>query len=139
MTNGRFLGAAALLALAGCASQQATQPVAASSLQAASPILLSAEAAMERVRTIDPQVKSVLTVDLTIFEQVKRIERSGVSGALVGKPILIKDNIEVANLEATTAGSLALVGNVTNRDAPIITRLRAAGMIILGKTNLSEW
>jgi len=59
-------------------------------------------------------------------------------GPLHGIPILIKDNIEVAGL-ATTAGSLALKDNVTNRDAPIIARLRDAGAIILGKTNLSEW
>jgi amidase len=60
-------------------------------------------------------------------------------GPLHGIPILIKDNIEVAGLLATTAGSLALKDNVTNRDAPIITRLREAGAVILGKTNLSEW
>lgn len=59
-------------------------------------------------------------------------------GPLHGIPILIKDNIEVAGLP-TTAGSLALKDNVTNRDAPIIARLREAGAIILGKTNLSEW
>jgi len=59
-------------------------------------------------------------------------------GPLHGIPILIKDNIEVAGLP-TTAGSLALKDNVTNRDAPIIARLRDAGAIILGKTNLSEW
>ncbi len=94
---------------------------------------------MDRVRTIDPQIKSVLEVDPTIYEQVRRVEASGMSGPLVGKPILIKDNVEVANLGATTGGSLALVSNVTNRDAPIIARLRAAGMLILGKTNLSEW
>lgn len=60
-------------------------------------------------------------------------------GPLHGIPILIKDNIEVAGPLATTAGSLALKDNVTNRDAPIITRLRDAGAVILGKTNLSEW
>ncbi|AJA07866.1 amidase [Sphingopyxis fribergensis] len=59
-------------------------------------------------------------------------------GPLHGIPILIKDNIEVAGLP-TTAGSLALKDNATNRDAPIVARLRDAGAIILGKTNLSEW
>lgn len=59
-------------------------------------------------------------------------------GPLHGIPILIKDNIEVAGLP-TTAGSLALKDNATNRDAFIVTRLRDAGAVILGKTNLSEW
>jgi amidase len=54
-------------------------------------------------------------------------------------PILIKDNIESADKMATTAGSLALKDNVTGRDAPLVARMRAAGAIILGKTNLSEW
>jgi amidase len=54
-------------------------------------------------------------------------------------PILVKDNIETADPMATTAGSAALAGNVTGRDAPLVARLRAAGAVILGKTNLSEW
>ena len=60
-------------------------------------------------------------------------------GPLAGEPVLIKDNIEVAGPLPTTAGSLALANNVTNRDAPLVARLRAAGAMILGKTNLSEW
>jgi amidase len=60
-------------------------------------------------------------------------------GPLHGLPVLIKDNIEAAGPLATTAGSLALAANVTNRDAPLVARLRAAGAVILGKTNLSEW
>jgi len=53
-------------------------------------------------------------------------------------PILLKDNIETADMP-TTAGSLALANNAPGRDAPLVTRLRAAGFLILGKTNLSEW
>lgn len=60
-------------------------------------------------------------------------------GPLHGIPVLIKDNIETAGPWPTTAGSLALKDNVTGRDAPIVARLRDAGAIILGKTNLSEW
>jgi amidase len=60
-------------------------------------------------------------------------------GPLAGVPVLLKDNIESADPMATTAGSLALKDNVTGRDAPMTARLRAAGAIILGKTNLSEW
>jgi amidase len=66
--------------------------------------------------------------------------RSGATlGPLDGVPLLIKDNVEVAGAMPTTAGSLALASNVTGRDAPLVARLRAAGAVILGKTNLSEW
>ena len=58
---------------------------------------------------------------------------------LDGIPILIKDNIDVNDGLATTAGSLALKDNVTGRDAPLVARLRAAGVVFLGKTNMSEW
>src|SRR6185503_4506661 len=64
-------------------------------------------------------------------------------GAAVGLPLagragLVKDNIETREWP-TTAGSLALANNMTGRDAPLIVRLRAAGGVVLGKTNLSEW
>jgi amidase len=62
-----------------------------------------------------------------------------VRGPLHGIPILIKDNIATADRMETTAGSLALVGLKPPRDAHIVTRLREAGAVILGKTNLSEW
>ena len=65
--------------------------------------------------------------------------RARLRGPLAGKPVLIKDNIEVAGPLPTTAGSLALKDNVTDRDAPLVARLRAAGMVIIGKANLSEW
>ncbi len=60
-------------------------------------------------------------------------------GPLHGVPILLKDNIEAGDGMATTAGSLALADNVTGRQAPLVARLRAAGAVILGTTNLSEW
>jgi len=60
-------------------------------------------------------------------------------GPLDGVPVLVKDNIETKDPIATTAGSLALKNNITRRDAPLVARLRAAGAVILGKTNLSEW
>ena len=59
-------------------------------------------------------------------------------GSLDGLPVLLKDNIETRDMP-TTAGSLALAGNAPGRDAPLVVRLRDAGAIILGKTNLSEW
>lgn len=63
----------------------------------------------------------------------------GPRGPLHGIPVLIKDNIATADKMQTTAGSLALVGSVPSRDAFVAERLRAAGAVILGKTNLSEW
>lgn len=57
---------------------------------------------------------------------------------LAGRAVLVKDNIETRELP-TTAGSLALAGNTTGRDAPLIARLREAGGVVLGKANLSEW
>ncbi|HZZ87596.1 MAG TPA: amidase [Caulobacteraceae bacterium] len=62
-----------------------------------------------------------------------------VRGPLHGVPLLIKDNIETDDGTPTTAGSLALARNVTLRDAPAVRRLKDAGAVVLGKTNLSEW
>ncbi|WP_294120717.1 amidase [Sphingomonas sp.] len=84
------------------------------------------------------RTNAILAIDPTATEQEANVAASGMRGRLVGKHILIKDNIEVAGMP-TTAGSLALKDNNTGRDAPLITRLRAAGMVIVGKTNLSEW
>ncbi|GAB3403781.1 amidase [Flindersiella endophytica] len=65
-------------------------------------------------------------------------EAGRVRSPLHGVPLLVKDNIDVAGL-ATTAGSLALADNVVTRDATLVTRLRSAGAVIVGKANLSEW
>jgi amidase len=96
-------------------------------------------AAIERIRRIDPQLNSVIAIDPTAIDQARRLDGRTALGPLGGRPVLIKDNIEAAGPLPTTAGSLALLGNVTNRDAPLVARLRAAGAVILGKTNLSEW
>jgi amidase len=81
----------------------------------------------------------VIALDPTAIDQARAIDAGKLRGPLAGQPVLIKDNIESAGSLPTTAGSLALMGNITNRDAPIVARLRAAGAVILGKTNLSEW
>ena len=95
---------------------------------------------LERIARLDPQLHSVIAVDPTAMEQARAFDASGKAvGLVAGQPVLIKDNIETAGPLPTTAGSLALRNNVTNRDAPLVARLRAAGGIILGKTNLSEW
>src|SRR4051812_21322746 len=96
-------------------------------------------AALERIAHIDGALHSVIAVDPTAIDQARRVDAGNYRGPLAGQPVLIKDNIELAGSLPTTAGSLALVRNVTNRDAPLVTRLRQAGAVIVGKTNLSEW
>jgi amidase len=103
------------------------------------PIRAATVAAIERIRTVDPQLHSVIALDPTAQLQAARLDGRTAIGPLGGRPVLIKDNIESAGPLPTTAGSLALANNVTNRDAPLVARLRAAGAVILGKTNLSEW
>ena len=104
--------------------------------QAPLPAESNVRIALDRIARVDPQLHSVLAVDPTAIEQARRVDASNLRGPLAGQPVLIKDNIEAAGPLPTTAGSLALANNVTNRDAPLVTRLRAAGAIILGKTNL---
>lgn len=100
-------------------------------------------AALALIHERDPKLHSVIAVNPDAMAAARASDeaRRGGSnlGPLMGIPVLIKDNIETKDKMATTAGSLALKDNVTRRDAPLIARLRAAGAIILGKTNLSEW
>src|SRR4051794_35839482 len=103
------------------------------------PAELNVRGALDRIARIDPQVGSVIAVDPTAIDQARRVDASNLRGPLAGQPVLLKDNIEAAGPLPTTAGSLALADNVTHPDAPLVARLRAAGAIILGKTNLSEW
>ena len=95
--------------------------------------------AIARIQQVDPSLGSVIAIDPTAMEQARRVDAQAFRGPLAGVPVLIKDNIEMAGPLPTTAGSLALAKNVTNRDAPLVARLRAAGAVIVGKTNLSEW
>jgi amidase len=101
---------------------------------------------LERIERIDragPKLNAILAVNPNALADAKRLDaerKAGrVRGPLHGVPVLIKDNIEMAGPLPTTAGSLALSANVTNRDAPLVKRLTDAGAVILGKTNLSEW
>jgi len=105
-----------------------------------------AEAYLARIEAIDrvgPELRSVIEVNpdaLAIADALDRERREGhVRGPLHGIPIMVKDNIDTADGMKTTAGSLALVGSRPAKDAPLITRLRDAGAVLLGKTNLSEW
>src|SRR3954470_24808850 len=100
----------------------------------------------ERISAIDrsgPTLRSVIELNpdaLAIADGLDAERKSGrVRGPLHGIPVLVKDNIDTADRMMTTAASLALEGPPALHDAFIITRLRAAGAVILGKTNLSEW
>ncbi len=101
---------------------------------------------LDRIARYDrsgPAYRSVLALNpdaLAIARALDVERRAGkVRGPLHGVPILIKDNIETADRIATTAGSLALAGSFRKTDAPVAARLRAAGAVVLGKANLSEW
>src|SRR6185369_4990366 len=101
---------------------------------------------VDRINEIDkrgPAINSVIELNPEAESVAARLdqERKGgqVRGPLHGIPILIKDNIDTADRMMTTAGSLALVGAKPARDSFVAEKLRAAGAVILGKTNLSEW
>ena len=97
---------------------------------------------LSRINELDTQVNSVLAINPSAMREAQAIDLKIANGEPVGKlaglPILIKDNIETAELP-TTAGSMALMNNMTGRNAPIVEKLKAEGAIVLGKTNLSEW
>jgi amidase len=104
------------------------------------------ETYQQRIREIDqqgPRLKSVIELNpdaLAIASELDRERKGrGPRGPLHGIPILIKDNIDTHDRMTTTAGSLALAGSIAPRDAFIVERLRAAGVVLLGKANLSEW
>ena len=93
-----------------------------------------------RISTLNPKLHAVITVSGTAAAEAAaadRARRGGDRRPLLGIPVLVKDNIDTTGM-ATTAGSLALAGS-TPSDAFIVKRLKAAGALILGKTNLSEW
>jgi amidase len=97
-------------------------------------------AAIARVHAVDPKIHAVISLDPTALDQARAIDWGRrARGLLYGYTILLKDNIEADGPLPTTAGSMALLSNVTHRDAPLVARLRAADAVILGKTNLSEW
>src|SRR5947207_659944 len=98
---------------------------------------------LARIAQLDPKVHAVLETNpdaLTAADRLDAERKAGhVRGPLHGIPVLVKDNIATADRMMTTAGSLALVGVPAPRDAALVARLRAAGAVIIGKTNLSEW
>jgi amidase len=105
-----------------------------------------ARAYLDRIAALDrkgPTLRAILEINpdaLTIAAAMDAERRRGaVRGPLHGIPVILKDNIDTHDRMQTTAGSLALEGNIALRDAFLVERLRAAGAVILAKANLSEW
>ncbi len=98
---------------------------------------------LERISVLDAPgtrtaLRSVLAVSETARDEARASDTTEPAGPLHGVPVLVKDNIEVAGLPST-AGATSLAGRPPAVDAPLVSRLRSAGAIILGSTNLSEW
>jgi amidase len=133
-------GAASSILDAGVHEQQAQ--MAAGKLSAKSLV----QQYLARIAAIDkagPRINAVIELNpdaIAIAEQLDRERKAGkLRGPLHGIPVLIKDNIATADRMSTTAGSLALAGVRASRDAYVAHKLREAGAVIIGKTNLSEW
>lgn len=98
---------------------------------------VAADAYLARIVALDdagPRLNAVIVYN----EEAPLLTLGNTESSLEGRTVLVKDNIETSEFP-TTAGSLALADNSTGRDAPLIARMRAAGGVVLGKTNLSEW
>ncbi|HYD27727.1 amidase [Brevundimonas sp.] len=105
----------------------------------AAALLLAGAASAQEVygaRHVTPQEAS--TNSVLVWTDPQQVVRWEEGSGIAGMPILLKDNIETEDMP-TTAGSMALIDNAPGRDAPLVARLREAGAVILGKTNLSEW
>jgi len=98
---------------------------------------------LARIYALNPTLHAVLEVnpDAIAEAAASDVHRllHGSRGPLDGIPVLLKDNVDTADSEHTTAGSLAVLGDRPSRDATLVQRLRAAGAVILGKANMSEW
>lgn len=100
----------------------------------------------QRIEALDkqgPAINAIIELNpdaLAIAESLDQERKAGyIRGPMHGIPVLLKDNIDTSDQMQTSAGSLAMVGQPAAQDAFIVQRLRAAGAVILGKTNLSEW
>jgi len=99
---------------------------------------------LDRIRHIDqsgPSLRAVLETNPDALQLARALDarRTQAHGPLYGIPVMLKDNIDTGDRMRTTAGSLALTGAPAAHDATLVARLRKAGAVILGKTNLSEW
>jgi len=101
---------------------------------------------LRRIEQLDrsgPRLNAVIEVNPDALAMARAMDEErrtkGPRGPLHGVPVLLKDNLATADRLQTTAGSLALAGSIAPRDAFVVARLRAAGVVVLGKANLSEW
>ena len=98
---------------------------------------------LDRISIYDPVINSVLELNPDALDIARELDAerqtTGVRSSLHGIPLLVKDNIDTADKLHTSAGSVALAESTAARDAAVISRLRAAGAIILGKANMTEW
>ena len=101
------------------------------------------EACLDRIHRFDPLIKAVIELNPDARAIAVALDNEGAAGHLRGpmhgQTVMLKDNIDTADQMQTTAGSLAMAGHRADRDAFLVSRLRAAGAVILGKTNMSEW
>src|SRR5580658_6898600 len=136
-------------ALAAVAASAATPPIDLEEITIEEAGRLSSksqvEAYLARIDAIDrhgPAVNAVIEINPDALKIAAELDRErqakGPRSPLHGVPVLVKDNIDTAGMH-TSAGSLALLDATAPRDAPLVARLRAAGAVLLGKTNLSEW
>ena len=168
LTRRNFIGSALVAALAtstaltgDLAMAAPAEPTSSAALDVSDASVVTLQAAMQsgktssqaivraylaRIKTLDkngPRINSVIEInpDALLIARTLDAERKAgkVRGPMHGIPVLIKDNIATSDKMQTTAGSLALVGSRPNRDAFIVAKLRDAGAVIIGKTNLSEW
>jgi len=129
--------AALALSLAGCTATRSDERIAEIEFVGQFSGQMGAEINLWRIAELDdagPELNAVIVANPNAPAEA----RAAASLPLKGRTVLVKDNIETREWP-TTAGSLALENNMTGRDAPLIARLRAAGGVVLGKTNLSEW
>ena len=98
---------------------------------------------LQRIISLNPLLHAIIEINPLALRQARIADRQrsrngGFIGGIHGIPVLLKDNIATHDQLNTTAGSLALLGCKVPRDAGVVTKLRKAGAIILGKANLSE-
>ena len=96
---------------------------------------------LNRIDRLNPLLHAVLDISTDAIEEARECDKKRKAGEklpLLGVPVLIKDNIEVRGL-VNSAGSLALEDYIATEDAPLVKKLKDAGAVIFGKTNMSEW
>jgi amidase len=101
-----------------------------------------AEAYLARIADCNDKLRAIISTNTHALHEAAQLDRERKAGKLRGPlhgvPVIIKDNIDLAGA-VTTAGSLALTGNLRTRNAPLVDRLASAGVIVIAKANLSEW